>query len=251
MNPDKIPDKWAKYELLDEFELLAPDYLAQTIHRYTWENRFRVLDDLEGEFCRSAREQFFVVKFVPVRLCYLIPNIRIHNIYDIDLLRDALYALDAKYEEIWFCRTLVDEHRYCVAGRIVIDNRTAAKTQTIEQVWKCSPRLIQDFGRGFPYAYLMATRPGWGWRFQVQKFYIPDGDDASEMSLRKDFGNALRAIFEHREKLAAFEEFLFDCGCHAISLEYKIEGSNLQFIDWDTHQDREIISHWQNLKNGR
>jgi len=248
MSKKQTPDKWAKYELLDEFGLLAPDYLKHAIHRYSWEDRFNLILDLINDFREPKESRFYVVKLVPSQLCYLLPNIRVSNPADVDELRNTFLNLDPKYEEVWFCKTIIDSKSFSVAGRIVIDKRMGDSAHTIEQVWRCSPRLLQEFGKDFPFPYMMATRPGWGWRFRVQNIYIPESSTISGNSLIEDLGLSMRSIYQHRERLVLLEEFLFDCGCDAISIEYKIEGANLQFIDWDTHQDRHVLRCWNDRK---
>ena len=130
-------------------------------------------------------------------------------------------------------------------GRIVIDQREGLAVQTIEQVWRCSPRLIEKFDQNFPFPYARATRPNWGCSARIESLFVPSAESLTPVKQREELGRALAAMFPMRSKLLRFEQFLFDCGCDAISLEYKMESSTLRFIDWDTHQDRRVLEQWR------
>ena len=59
--------------------------------------------------------------------------------------------------------------------------------------------------------------------------------------LQSDFGYSVRCIEQEREKLEAFCAFLDSFSFKAYSLEYKIVGAQLKFIDWDTPNDRKVL----------
>jgi len=51
----------------------------------------------------------------------------------------------------------------------------------------------------------------------------------------------MRCIEQEREKIEAFCTFLDSFSFKAYSLEYKIVGSELKIIDWDTPDDRQVL----------
>ena len=52
----------------------------------------------------------------------------------------------------------------------------------------------------------------------------------------------MRCIEQEKEKIAAFCAFLDSFSFKAYSLEYKIVGSQLKIIDWDTPNDRQVLA---------
>lgn len=241
----EAPEKWQKYELLADFGLASRRYLEENIHRFSWDERRSVIRQLESMMDELGEFRFCVVKLVPKRLCFLLPNYRIYKMEDLEELRQAIQDPVQRFDEIWFCKTIIDASQFSVAGRIVIDRRAGHSAQTIEQVWRCSPRLIETINNDFKYPYIRAVRPGWGWRPKIQGWILPPNSMLSESTLSAELGRTLRLIYPFREKISEFEEFLFQCGCDAISLEYKVEGRSLHFIDWDSHQDRHVLRCWK------
>jgi hypothetical protein len=63
----------------------------------------------------------------------------------------------------------------------------------------------------------------------------------SRLQLQSEFGYSMRCVEQEREKLSAFCEFLDSFSFKAYSLEYKIVGSQLKIIDWDTPDDRRVL----------
>jgi len=237
------PDKWQKYEVLEEFGLAPPNYISETVRRYPWEDREHVISELQRTL--ESQKEFCVVKLVPRRLSYLLPNYRIYSMADLDALRQAFANPTRNFDEVWFCRTVIDASAFSVAGRVIVDRRAGNAAQVIEQVWRCSPRLIESFGHDFPFPYIRVTRPNWAWSPHVRHIFLPAGWKSSKLQLKADLGRSLQYMYAQRDRIIHFENFLFECGCDAISLEYKVERNRLRFIDWDTHQDGHILQCWR------
>ena len=242
---DRVPEKWLKYELLAEFDLSSLHYLDETIRRYKWSEREVVIRQLQGMVDDLGKLRFCVVKLVPLKLAFLLPNYRVYSTDDLDGLRRTIQNPEREYEEIWYCVTVIDPSQFSVAGRIIVDRRSGDSAQTIEQVWRCSPRLIETIGKDFQFPYIRATRPGWAWRPKVQGMIITGDSSLNESNLFAELQRALNLMSPHRERLAIFEDFVFGCGCDAMSIEYKVEGQKLRFIDWDTHQDGHVLGCWR------
>jgi len=249
--PNAPPQKWRKYELLDDFDLADTDYLRRTIHRFSREHRTDFLAQLRAELMTATAngkrhgQQLFVMKFVPKKLAMLLPNIRVQDMDDLDAVERAIRDEPfGDYDEIWFCRTDVGTNRFSVAGRILVDSLAGMNGQIIEQVWRCSPRLIESMGPTFPYPFIRAARSGWGWSPRIQEIHIPPSAPESEAVIREQFTVALTKLERSREKLEAFVEAVLAIGLNVCCLEYKIEGERLQIIDWDTTNDRMVINKY-------
>lgn len=242
------PQKWRKYELLENFGLADADYLRRSIDRFPKDQSTAFLSQLRKEVeaadanMTQKGQHLFVVKFVPRKLSMLLPNVRVHNISDLKAvelaLRDEPFG---DYEEIWFCRTNVSISSFSVAGRILVDSTAGKDTHVIEQVWRCSPRMIEALGPMFPYPFVRATRSGWGWSPRIDQIHIPSSAPESAAVIRAQFASALERIDSAREKLETFVDAVLAVGLDVCCLEYKIEGNRLQIIDWDTTDDSLVI----------
>jgi len=244
-----LPHKWRKYELLEDFGLADTNYLKRSIHRIPWDERYCVLEKLRDELKNSMQESgseknyLFVVKFVPPRLAMMLPNYRVQSFDDLVPLKRALETTDSnRYQEVWFCRTHVGVGSFSVAGRILVDALAGKNAQTIEQVWRCSPRLIEVLDDKFPYPFVRATRSGWAWPPVIEQLHRPPASPETEDVIREQFGRALCCLERKRELLETFVEKVISSGTNVCSLEYKIEEDRLQIIDWDTSNDSVVIN---------
>lgn len=243
----EAPHKWRKYRLLALFGLTNEELLRRTIHRFPWDQRFHALKIIRGALSDTATsdgdaETLFVVKFVPPKLAMLLPNFRIEHPGDMLALE---YAVDhpprGDFKEIWFCRTNIRRDRFSVGGRILLDQREVENAQMIEQVWRCSPRLIESIGPDFPYPFIRARREGWAWSPKIEYIHSPVPLRESKRLLREQFGRSLTRINRLRERLEIFADSVFSTGVKVLSFEYKIEGEFLQIIDWDTGDDSRVL----------
>jgi hypothetical protein len=242
---DQQPEKWQKYLLLEDFGLTSQEYLRQTIRRFPWDARVTMLEELRRQLSTAADEAFFVVKLVPRNLGHLLPNHRVYRAEDLSPLESELAASSGQFAETWFCRTKTGENNFSVGGRILIDLRNGEDSHTIEQLWQCSPRLLQSFGAEFKFPYVRATRAGWSWSPQIQAVYLPEGYPTNEAQLVADLRRAAGMLLRRRADLERLQDFIERCGMDVMSFEYKIEGNQLRFIDWDTADDRKVLAAWR------
>lgn len=241
------PLKWYKYELLDLFGLTDIKYLHKTIHRLPWKDRAEFVSQLR-EAVKGAtkggkldgRQHLFVVKFVPKRLSILLPNYCVSCLADLEPVERAIRDNFECYEEMWFCRTDVSMNCLSVAGRLLVDSSSGRNAHTIEQVWRCSPRLIESLGPSFPFPFVRGSRSGWRWSIRIEHLHIPPSAPETMTVIREQFAIALLKLDEARERLEAFIEAILALGLN-ICLEYKIEGERLQIIDWDTPNDSLVL----------
>lgn len=240
--------KWRKYELMDRYGLCEIKYLDRTIRRYRWNNQSQFIAELREAVIAAdetgrlnGNRSFFVTKLIPPVLSILLPNVRVHQLADISAVERAIEGKSSEYQEIWLCETKVGVNALSVAGRLLLTSSDRAGAQTIEQVWRCSPRLIENLGPSFPFPFVRASRFGWGWSPHLEYIYIPKSAPETENVIRTQFASALVMLDQAREKIQLFAEAVGALGL-ALCLEYKIEGDDFQIIDWDTSNDALVIS---------
>ncbi len=239
------PQKWRKYELLQQFGLAETDYLRRTIQRFTKEDRDLFVAQLRQDVKAAEVKgelNLFVMKFVPKHLAMLLPNVRVQGLSDLPNAERAVREEPlSSYDEIWFCRTNVSAASFSVAGRVLVNSLDGIGAHTIEQVWRCSPRLIESLSDVFPFPFVRASRSGWGWSPTIEQIHIPQVAPETEQVVRHQFSESLRKLDREREKLETFVEAVLGVGLDVCCLEYKIEGDRMQIIDWDTGNDSFVI----------
>lgn len=240
-----LPLKWLKYELLDLYGLADLVYIERSIRRFRREDSSYFLSELRREIRGSGSlntsqrlDGFFVTKLVPHRLSILLTNVRVYGLRDIPAVQRAISEPNSDHEEIWLCRTRADIRTLSVAGRLLV--LADCGSQVIEQVWRCSPRFIENLGPDFPYPFVRAVRPGWGWSMKIEEIHCTPNAPETGCALRCQLGATLRKLNASRERLEFFTDAITSLGL-AISLEYKIEGEALQIIDWDTANDALVL----------
>lgn len=235
------PVKELKYLLLTEFGLLPPDELKRGIRKYARSEAARLKRDLHRDFEREKDEghgNLYVVKLIPRTSSWGLPNLRIQQKRDLDRIPDFLESYRKfPYEEAWYCRTRVDRDVFSVAGRFVFLESGPWCGQIVEQVWRCSPRLLELFSGSFEYPYVCASRPSWGWSYTLDAILAPKGWGITASELGREFQLSMQLFERDRERVEQFLRFLADCNYKAYSLEYKIVGSRVMIIDWDTPDD--------------
>lgn len=241
-NRQSRPYKWLKYELLDRFGLADLQFLGRTIHRFPRSESASFLKQLRiamTEAIEPNNDTLFVVKFVPMRSGMMLRNIRLTSIDELARLKAALQTENSNYEELWFCQTRVSLSQLSVAGRVAIDERVP-DGHVIEQVWRCSPRMIEVLGPEFPYPFVRAHRRGWRWSPSIDEVHVPQCVPETKATLLHEFGIALRALDERREQLEFMSASVAELGLE-VCFEYKLEGRRLQIIDWDTPNDALVL----------
>jgi hypothetical protein len=241
--------KWRKYLLLTEFGFLSKHNLQKQIARYPRHAVRRLTAEIRTALGRVPRgTALFVVKLVTQNEPGGFPNLRVTSQDELASIPAFLNAWSSyPYIEIWTCYTCIDSSVLSVAGRLIISSSELWE-QSVEQLWRASPRMLESYhgGSSFPYPYLRATRVGWGWPYNIQHVHIPQANGRlavlSSEQVRLEFAEAMLSIERSREQLAFFAASICDRGGSIVSIEYKVTGSRLEIIDWDTPDDRRVLS---------
>lgn len=233
-----VPEKWKKYILLATFGFTTEEELQSSIVRVRWKDRHTLITKISSILTVSGPAALIVVKLVPQNIGRQLPNFRVRQKGDLKELGSFLNRHhDFRFVEAWYCQTDVDSAVFSVAGRI----RIAEGTHVLEQVWRCSPRMIEDWGDGFQWPFARATRSGWGRRWRLAELYVPEQSFSPRFDQRLEFEHSLRLLEAHRERLEEFSDAIENCGITTYSFEYKIVRERLTIIDWDTTNDRKVL----------
>ncbi len=247
---DPLPLKWVKYLLLAQHDLTTMDRLEKEVRRFGWENREDMIAYLTSRFkdAQSQRESLLiVVKFVAPNAVGALPNFRISDATALPLLKELVDHPQKRYTEVWCCETRVEPNRMSVAGRILFQDAQPEVAQHVEQVWRVSPRMIEElaFGerdRPLPFPYIRAQRPSWSWQFRIARLYRPNECQSSSQDIEREFHLTMALMERQKRRVEQFLGILHEAGASAITLEYKADGDEFWFIDWDTAIDQQILS---------
>lgn len=239
-----VPLKWCKYLRLVEWGFVSERSLKAEIHRFQRRDENRLIADLERELAQFSwqGQKLYVVKLVPADLQGQLPNYRLTKTTDVKGL-SVFLAKHASYNhvELWYCRTQIDLNIFSVAGRFLFSEGNGMKRQTVEQVWRCSPRLLQIYGHSFPYSYVRASRYDWGWSYSIEEVHCAAEKGNDSTTLAKEFAASMIIVERSRDRIEQFVKYLDSFSFAAYTLEYKIVGSRLSIIDWDTPDDRKVL----------
>lgn len=243
---DSEPLKWTKYLLLVQFGFIEREELEQDIRRYRRSEERHVIRDI-GADLRAERKMgcrfLYVIKLVSIGLSGRLPNFRVETLQDLRKVPRFFADHDkGDHAEIWFCRTRVDDNVFSVAGRFVFTPGDSDREHSVEQVWRCSPRLLEEMSASLRFPYLRASRYSWGWPYSIEDVRIPKHWTLDRPTLVAEFLWSMRLFERQRESVEIFLAFLDSFAFRAYSLEYKIVGPKLSIIDWDTPDDKLIVT---------
>lgn len=237
--------------MLVQYGFIKLEELERDIRRYGRSEERQVIRDIRSDLRseqQRGRRHLYVIKLVSIDLAGRLPNFRVESLED--LKQVSRFFADHEQDnhvEIWFCRTRVDDNVFSVAGRFVFTPCDSDQEQSVEQMWCCSPRLLEQVSESIRYPYLRASRYSWGWPYSIEDVRIPTSWNIDQPGLEKEFLWSMRLFEREREPAEAFLAFLDSFALRAYSIEYKIVGSKLTIIDWDTPDDRLIVTNSNTL----
>lgn len=240
-----VPLKWRKYQLLERYCLCPEKVLAADIHRFPWSERHDLHAAISKTLKASNGKCLVVVKLVPLNELGFLPNYRITHNRDLDGL--GLFLSNPAVHvphEVWYCTTRIDPSTFSVAGRLSLSS-DGCRRQVLEQVWRCSPRLIEQVAIGglqpfeFPYARLHRT--GWGRPYVRSALHRPRTWRESVRQLTEGLGVSVSLLETIRDRIELFEDGVHAAGITTVSLEYKVVGTRIWCIDWDTADDMRVL----------
>lgn len=237
------PLKWQKYLLLVGFGLTNIEELHRQINRVRWESRWQLFDELSDRLPdgADATTEFTVIKLVTMHNVGQLENIQLMTRSNLAKLRRAFNERRSDIAEVWACRTRVGSNVSSVAGRLAVSTTLEPFGQCVEQVWQCSPRMLEKVGDGFKFPYVRAHRDSWGRAYVIDDVYLPRGWRRRNELIRREFSDSVRALERSRERMEELGDLIEGIGITSYSFEYKVISGHVTIIDWDTSDDREVL----------
>lgn len=239
-----IPNKLKKHLTLVEFGLRTKEDFDNDIHRYGTSQVDKLLSDIKKEMRLDKGQNFYLISSIPAYDHYKLPNFCAYTPEDLQNFKNSLSnSFYHNFSEVWYFKKPYqkDQQIDSSIGRIGIEDRnnTTGDVHSIEQVWNCSHRNIEQWNSKADSYYLRASRPNWNMRYQIDALHTPNKD--MQKVMLEQFFESVRSIEQHREKIEAFLEYLKSLDIDEVSLEYMYTPIGFRFIDWDTCNDRKVI----------
>lgn len=242
-----VPYKWKKYLKLHEFGFRSLSDLNSEIHRFNIDDVDAIVEAITSELVcvEPHTHAFFVIKLINNDAVFSVPNYRIYNQEELAAFKLDVLKKNHLFHEIWYCKTIIYEKkgRLSLAGRILYTEMVNGYDQTIEQIWNRSPRIIDDFTASSDFIFVRATRWTWGFRYNPLVVHLPYNCELKYADVMEQFAYTTRLIEAEREKIEFFEEYMRSFSFKSFTLEYKINDGILRFIDWDTPNDKLVLSN--------
>lgn len=227
--------KWKKQKLLWDFGIRSYEEFNQNVHIFRTNKVNKVIKFITNqEYVFRKAEFSMIVIIVPIEHRYKLNNIIIREYRDLEVLKNK-FKEDLSNGEVWVCINN-DTKDDCYSGRYCIDTLYGEERHIIEIIKGNYPRLIEKIKVGDD-DYFMLERKHWGTSFKKVYYGKADG-------VNKQIRCILQSIERKRENIENFQEFLQDHDINSISLEFKMRGGKLTFIDWDSDNDKGVISYY-------
>lgn len=234
--------KWLKYVIMDFFGLRDICEVSATIHRFSINDAEKCLYEIKEDM-KKGLENVYVIKLIYWEKFYKLPNYLLKNYNDWESCREDLLTREKnQFSEIWYCKNKFNKDM--AFGRILfcLDESflRLGKIQT-EIVWGASARLIDDYPNLYV-PFVSLTKNGFANEWVVKDAIY---DERNLNNLMQEVENITRKIPIYYPEIRSIGEWLRDCGCKWLSLEFSNNAQGkFDFIDWDTDNDLFALKRW-------
>lgn len=235
-----VPVKWRKHMVLVEWGLREEENLLNSIHRYAIDDYQSCIEDIRKQMEKSPDENIYIIKLVPLKSYYQLPNLIMDSGKKIEEIYSELEnkQLD-KYLEIWYCRNK-SQNKGTVFGRIFIGNSELYPFRCpmqIELVWGTSARMIERYPH-INCSYVAVEKENWNSLPVIKEFIAKDINEDEILNASMEIVSEIGHFYN---RIRDFGSYIFSKGCNYLSLEFNYCDKKFNFIDWDSDDDDKIL----------
>lgn len=241
INNTSEPLKWKKHIVLVHWGLRDEENLIKSINRYSIENISGCVKDIKNEFKQNVIDFSIIIKLVYQYNYLSLPNIIIKSEKDIKHLDQAIKRYNlSDFCEIWYCKNRTHNNGM-VFGRMSFRNDDlfpAICKFHYDLVWSSSARTIENY----PYIdcpFMQIDKENWN---AEPVFKYITKDYMQEEAMQAVASKILLHISSYSSRIKDFATFAFSAGCKQLCLEFSYVDDSFNFIDWDSDNDRIILS---------
>lgn len=230
--------KWKKKLVLEKYDLATYfDILAET-NRFSIDESDLILKLLEKELERKKQISCRLV-MVPAKHQYKLPNYVVHTAEDLIGVPEFLQN-KRQYQEIWYFTEDSQEHDQAISGRLSYHWQYDNCMEYIELIRSDTPRGIDTYSLKSNTEYMRVSRKVGKAIYRVEAIQLGQ-TCTSEEQWQKTFELFKQKLSVYDSRLAHFRSAIKAYGINSMSLDFKLSGDRLFFIDWDTPDDSKIL----------
>lgn len=235
--------KWNKQQILMDFHMRDITSFEENVKVFKKSQKKDAIDFVVEQKNRyyGCKDLYFILILVPIEHRYKLKNIIIEDEINENYTYEML-QMDSYYSEIWVC-TNWKKSEGSISGRFCIDMSKGYENQILEIVKGEAPRVIEKIEycnsekSENKIAYYIYARHYWGMRYKELVNQNKGGLIDSENS------EICRELEKRREVIEQFETWFAKIGILSLSLEFRFQNRKLEFIDWDTENDKKVIGN--------
>lgn len=231
--------KWKKKLILEKYDLTSYfDILTET-NRFQIDEVDLILKLLKKELEYKNRISCRII-LVPAKHQYKLPNYVVRTEKDLNGVPEFLQNKH-QYQEIWYFTEDIQENAQVISGRLSYHLLRGSYMEYIELICSNTPREIEAYSPKSNTEYMRVSRGIGETIYRIEAIQLGQ--------TYKSEAQWLQTFFLFRQKLSAyydrlehFRSAVWAYGINSMSLDFKLLGNHLYFIDWDTSDDSKILN---------
>jgi len=227
-----VPFKWKKKMLLVKYGLAEYKDLIRETNRFRVGEEERMIKLMAMELECRKNIQCRIIP-MPREHQYKLPNYVVSKESDLDQVRAFLKA-QGDHQEIWYYVMGDTEKNDVYSGRISYLWRAGTSYEYIEMVHGDSPREIERYTTTGGTRCVRAYKHLGEYHLEYTK---------EQESACQAFEQLKQSLTIYQEKLRQFRVVMGAFGIYSLSLDFKLDGKQITFINWDTSDDKEILRY--------
>lgn len=240
----EVPLKWLKLHAMIFWKLREKSELISTIHRYNIREYQSCINDILLDMQNNDFRKVYIIKLVHLKKILKLPNLIVENCQELAECKAILESNRlADFSELWCCCNSSDSNVY---GRILISLKELFPRiieNRIEIVWGKSARCIEKFP-DMKEPFIAIEKVDWSLNYKVKEI-IKGSLDIDYMIQTTD--KVINMITTYKKAIYCFGQFLKDCGCTNVSLEFSYKCGVFCLIDWDSDNDMIVLDNIASL----
>ena len=198
------------------------------------------LDEIDSNFGVLNENYTYIIKLVYKYNFMKLPNIIIHSKKRFTSAKKNIETYDTSLlSEIWYCKNNTKKNS-TIFGRMLFSNSQLFPDRAnirYELVWGTSARTIEQFPQ-MDCSFVSVERTNWN---SPLKYLEVNAYDILPEDLYYISDKIIRMISASTSRIKEFGSFVFSMGCNHLCLEFSYFNNELNFIDWDTDNDKKIL----------
>lgn len=231
--------KWKKKLILEKYDLVSYFDVLTDINRFQIDEVDLILKLLARELEHGGQISCRIV-LVPLNHQYKLPNYVVRTAEDLDRV-PAFLQNRHRYQEIWYFTEEIQENAQVISGRLSYHWLGSSYMEYIELICSNTPREIETYSPKTNTEYMRASRGVGETIYRIEAIQLGQSYTSEEQWFQT-FSLFRRKLSAYHACLEHFQSVVWAHGVNSMSLDFKLSGNRLYFLDWDTSDDSKILN---------